>query len=154
MSDKKNKNFHWGKGIFLLYGGFVIFILSVVIFASMQEFSLVEDNYYNKELVYQEQITRLENTQNLDVKPIFVIDRENLNVKLHFPKELITDDLIGTIHFFRPSSKKHDHIINLKLNSDGLMEIKLDRFIKGYWKIKFQWHSSDNEYYMEQALTI
>ncbi len=39
---EKRKRLSWGVGIWILYGGFVLFILACVGFASMQSFDLVE----------------------------------------------------------------------------------------------------------------
>ena len=50
--------FNWGTGIFLLYAGFAAVTIALVIFAMTKKVDLVTDNYYDKELKYEEQIQK------------------------------------------------------------------------------------------------
>ena len=49
---------NWGTKIVILYSSFVIMMLGMVFFAVNQEFHLVTDNYYEEELLFQEQINQ------------------------------------------------------------------------------------------------
>jgi len=58
----------WGKGIILV---FVVFVLGIgiLVYRSMtKNIDLVTTNYYEKELKYQEQIDKINNTNSLKEK--------------------------------------------------------------------------------------
>ncbi|KAA3634417.1 MAG: hypothetical protein DWP97_07155 [Calditrichaeota bacterium] len=153
--DKTNqKPSRWGLGIGLLYGGFVLFIISVVIFATFQDFTLVEDNYYQKSLAYQSRINSQQNAQTLSVKPSCIVDKTTKQILLSFPSDILSSDVTGTVLFFRASDSKHDKLVNLVFDENGSMAIPLDGFITGNWKVQLQWRSQDKDYYIEQLLTI
>ena len=60
------KGMGWGKGVWLIFGGFVVFILGCVAFASMQRFDLVTTDYYARQIAYQDQIEKNARTAQLD----------------------------------------------------------------------------------------
>ena len=62
MAETKS---NWGKGITILISGFVIFMLGLVGFASFQSFNLVETDYYQKEINYQDHIDKVKRTSVL-----------------------------------------------------------------------------------------
>ena len=154
MIENIKKKSYWGVGIAALYTSFALFIITVVIFATFQDFSLVEENYYSKELLYQQQIDRIKNHAALSNKPYWNIDRETNRFLLSFPDSLAVAGISGTVHFFRPSSKQHDQVIPIRLDDTYQMEIPLMNFIKGQWRIKLRYESGGVEYYDEKMLTI
>ena len=154
MEETKKKKSRWGLGIFLLYSGFVLFIVSFVVFALNQEFFLVEDNYYQKALHYQDKIESLKNTENLSIKPFLGTDKEKQLVTIRFPDSLAQLGIAGTAHFFRPSDKRADQILPLVLDNSNQMTIQTIRFLKGYWILKLSWESGGVSYYQEEKLYI
>ncbi len=154
MTETNKKKSLWGVGIAVLYGSFVIFILSFVIFSTTQNYVLVEDNYYQKSLSYQDKIDMLKNTENLAVKPNLLLDKENKILTISFADSLAELGIAGTAHFFRPSDKRADQMIPISLDSNNQMTISTSRFLKGFWVLKLQWASSNTSYYQEENLTF
>ncbi len=151
--EKKNKS-KWGIGIALLYGGFVVFMLTIVIFSTMQDFSLVEDNYYQKSLSYQTKIDNMKNTEKLSVKPFVKINSNEKSLTVTFPDSVAKNGISGTLLFFRPSDKRADQMVPIDLNSSNQMILSTTRFLKGYWVMKLSWESEGTSYYQEENLTI
>ena len=56
---------NWGWKIFLMTAGFVLFILFMVFRAMQQDFHLVYEDYYDKEIKYQGEIDNIKNARNL-----------------------------------------------------------------------------------------
>lgn len=154
MEEKKTKKSHWGIGIAFLYGGFVLFIMSIVIFSVLQDFTLVEDNYYQKSLVYQNKIDMMNNTSKLSIKPFVKIDTNKKMLTITFPDSLANLGINGTAYFFRPSDKRADQLIKLTLNKNSEMVLPTTRFLKGLWVMKLSWESSQISYYQEENLTL
>lgn len=154
METEEKKKSHWGKGIFALYGGFVVFIISIVLFAASQDYSLVDENYYTKGVQYQTRINQEKNSASLTEKPSWAVTPDKSMFLISFPALLRTDDFKGQIYFFRPSGKEYDQVIDLKLDESGQMVIPLESFIKGNWRIKLSWTSGGEDFYTEEMFTI
>lgn len=154
MTNTKEKKSRWGIGIIVLYGSFVLFILTAVIFSTMQDFTLVEDNYYQKSLSFQDKINQQQNTNNLTIKPIIVTDNSEQTITIKFPDSQAVQGITGTAYFFRPSDKRVDQYIPLELSNNSEMVVSSTRFLKGLWVLKLSWESSGISYYQEENLTI
>ena len=135
---------NWGKSIALFYGVFVVSILAVVAFSFTQDVNLVTEDYYQQELVYEDQINRLKNTETLAEKPTITL--KGLYVELVFPKELNPK---GSILFFRPSDSHKDKRVAISLGAEGSQQIDFSTEQAGLWKAKLTWKLGENEYYQE-----
>ena len=153
-TTKKKKGFSWGVGMAVLYGTFVLFILAFVIFASTQNFDLVEKDYYAKELAYQDQIERIARTKALLEKPKVEYHAEDKTIVLHFPESFTPDNITGTLHLFRPSNARWDKTIPISLDNEGQQVIPAEWLIKGKWTIKLNWSDTGVEYYHEDMLIM
>jgi len=135
---EKIKKSRWGIGLFALYGVFVLFMLSLVMYVSLQDIQVVEEDYYQKDLAYQEQIDRMNRTDKLEKKLTIDFSPENGNIQVNFPVE-INKDISGVIEFFRPSNSRLDFEIAIEADSLGIQEIELEPMARGYWKMKMSW---------------
>jgi hypothetical protein len=152
MSENKSKS-KWGIGVFLLYGSFVFFILMLVMFVSIQNFDMVEKNYYKKELAYQEQIDRIERTNQLENNISIDFSSETGNIQIKFPVEK-SNRVSGTIKFFRPSNANLDFELPIQLDSMMIQEIVSEKVLRGYWLIKIIWSADSIEYYSEMPFFV
>lgn len=135
---------NWGKSIFVFYSLFVIAILAVVYFSFTQDVNLVAEDYYQQEIAYEEQITRIKNTESLTNKPTVVL--KGNYVELTFPSTLKPK---GTILFFRPSDATKDRRLPIALGADGTQQMDFSKQEKGFWKAQLNWKQGDKEYYQE-----
>lgn len=138
---------NWGKSIFLFYSLFVVALLAVVFFSFTQDVNLVSEDYYQQEIAYEEQITRMKNTEGLTVKPAVAL--KNQYVEITFPPALKPK---GTILFFRPSDASLDRRIAIALGADGTQQVDFSTQEKGLWKVKLQWKEGDKEFYQESVI--
>jgi nitrogen fixation protein FixH len=113
---------------------------------------LVANNYYEKEIKYQEQIDLLKKTNalNENVK----IDFDGSNVNISFPKNIDKNSLKGTVHFYRPSDSNKDFNIPVNSDANGTMKISNEKFSKGLWKVQINWENAGEKYFTEQTLLI
>ena len=149
MTSRNPKKSKWGIGIFALYGGFVVFILICVAFASMQSFDLVEPDYYQKGLDYQQQIDRLNRTASSGTHPTIGFDTPGKAIVITYPATVPVAELSGTVTLFRPSNAQWDRTIPLTLASDYRQLIPAERLAKGRWRIKINWMIGDSTYFAE-----
>lgn len=151
MSEKVKSKFSWGTGILI---GIIIFItLSVtmtVIFMS-QDVNLVSDKYYEKSLVYQEEIDKQSRTKTLNEQVKINFNGEVVGIS--FPQNYLSKEILGEINFYRPSDPKLDFKLPLHL-VEGNQIISVQRLQKGFWRLKLNWIMDGNGYYSERAFTI
>ncbi len=141
---------NWGNGITITLILFVGLIATLVAISMRQNIGLVAEDYYVQELAYQDQMDRIENGNNLSNKAHIEIDVEVGTMRLSIPD----NNLIGEVHFFRPSDAKLDKKYKLQLDKDGLQVFNIKDFKKGFWKVKINWSSDGKEYYSEQSVVI
>ena len=151
ISPSKKSRINWGTGILITIIIFMSITVLTGIYLMNQDVQLVTDNYYEKDLKYQNQIDKLNRTAALEEKVEIKFD--GLAVELVFPTSFDKSKLSGEIYFYRPSDRKKDFTIPLTLNSEAGQIIPVTRIDKGFWRIKLSWTSDGIEYYNERAIT-
>lgn len=73
---------NWGKGIAITMIAFIGFIVTLVVIMIRQDVELETEDYYQREIAYQEEITSLQNANNSGVKPELSFNDEHLVVQL------------------------------------------------------------------------
>lgn len=142
--------FNWGTGAFMLFGSFALFMTGLAIFASMQSNELVTEDYYEKELEFEEVQKKQEKTALLSAQAkLSVVDDKFV---INFPKE-VEDVISGNVVFFKPSSQKDDKSIDFKTTS-GIYELAIGGYSAGMYKVKINWEASGVEYYDEGEIVI
>lgn len=141
----------WGIKITVLYLGFVAIILTLVIICFGHKTELEYTDYYTKELKFQGQIDATNNANKLKMPIDYII--HNRSVQLIFPKEIISDDLRGTIHFMRPCDASLDKMIKINPGSDAMQTID-PGFLKGVYKMQISIESQNKNYFKEAILTF
>ena len=140
----------WGKWIVFAFVFFALFIGVLVVISMRQDVDLVAPDYYQKELVYQDQINRINNTNALVIKPTVQI-REGKYLTLHFPDMQID---AGNVHLFRPSDSGMDQRFMLRSSADSIQQFNLKPLAKGMYKVKLEWTMGEQDYFMEEIISI
>ncbi len=141
---------NWGLKITLLYLGFVGMILTFVVKASMQEFHMVTDDYYQEELVYEDQIQKIKLTKELSADISISYKKSSDKLVLTFPK--VFEEIRGTILLYRPSDSDLDQTFEIDVNEEGIQEIDSHSIQSGMWRIKIDWVGDQHEFYQEKVI--
>lgn len=144
--------FNWGTGIFIVIVLFVLAVIAFFIFINTLDINLVEDNYYEKELAYQERIDKIENTAGLSGE--IEIRQDNGQMIIQFPD---IDTLLvptGTVWFYRPSDPKKDFTVPLQLDNSHTQVLDVSKIDPGKWTVKMEWEMGGKHYYYEETLII
>ncbi|HWO57789.1 MAG TPA: FixH family protein [bacterium] len=152
MSAPSGKS-RWGAGMWALFGGFALFVLALVVVAAMHEVDLVESDYYERGLAYQERIDAIARAADPARQPTFRYVAEGNTVTLCFP-DGTPRPLAGSMLFFRPSSSLRDFRVPFALDSNACLDIVDSRLERGYWKLKCEWQDAGGAHYAEHALYI
>ena len=130
----------------------IIGLIWYIVFSYSVEFGMVEEDYYEKGLNYQDQIERIQNANQLP-EPVTIINLGN-HIQIKFPESLDFNSAEGQIQFFRPSDPKLDRFVNLKLDDGGQHLINVSSFDQGAWIVKLNWTKDSVEYYTEQRIFL
>ena len=139
----------WGKGILLTIVGFVTFIMTLVVISVKQDdIHLVTENYYEKEIKYQEQIEREISAAALN-RVVLEYDGTSKTIFLDLPV-----GSKGNLQLFRPSDARLDQMVPFEIYSQGKTSIPLVNLKSGYWKVQLTWTENGVEYYEEQKINL
>ncbi len=141
---------NWGKWIVVAFVFFALFIGVLVVITMREDVNLVAVDYYQQELVYQDQIDRLTNTNALPNRPVVEI-QEGKYLNVYFPDMNVEQ---GKIHLFRPSDARLDQHFVLRSSADSVQQFNLKVLDKGMYKIKVEWSMEGKGYFIEEIISI
>ncbi len=144
---------NWGTAIVLVFAGFISFILFFVIKMNTNEkyeHDLVTEEYYKKELAFQKEIDAEQNAKNL--KKDISVRKTSEGLSIQFPEDINADKISGTILMYRPSNKKLDFEIPIRLSNTEL-KIPNDQLIEGRWNMTIDWTYENTSYLFKHSFT-
>ncbi|WKV12550.1 FixH family protein [Marivirga harenae] len=136
---------HWGNKITLVFIGFVILIISMVVFSMRQEFHMVEENYYEEEIAYEGKMNEIKNGR--DWPGLVSAKQEGQMLKLKFED---AEKVKGKIQFYRPADADLDFFVPISEE----INIPIEKFKAGSWKISFSWETDGKKYFKEEQIFI
>lgn len=144
---------NWGWKTFFIVAGFLLFILFMVFKAMQQDFHLVYEDYYDKEIKYQGEIEKTKKAMDL---------RDGLNIEYLLSEDKIKftypgehqKSIKGSIYFFRPSDSSLDITFPIQAGKDGTQVISVGSFKKGLWQVKVNWVFGSEEYQQEKNIYL
>ena len=144
---------NWGTGIVIAIGLFMAFILFFVIRMSIDQklnHDLVVEDYYKKELAFQEEIDAEKNSRLLSTS--IMGHKVADGWMLTFPKEIAADKVKGTVFLYRPSNKQLDFDFPIELSGLNLL-IPDKRLLDGRWNITVVWKYEGTNYLYKKSIT-
>ena len=142
---------NWGYKILFVYLAFVAGILFLVFKANNEHFDLVEKDYYEAELKYQERIDANMRTGALS-EPLSVAV-ENNQLKIVFPKDFAGQTIQGEALLYYPADATKD--IKQPFSADGgNYTMNLPANNKGLHTLKLSWTVNKKTYYHEEKLFL
>lgn len=143
---------NWGTGIFIFLVIFFIAIFSFVYFAYLQPVHLVEEDYYPKELNYDQLIEKRQNLKLLGEEIRLV--QNNKLITLNFPASQKTDKIEGEILIYRPSDSKADLKYKINLDTLNSQTIKAKNLLNGKYIVKVDWSYQNKKFYQELTIIL
>ncbi|MFT4849982.1 MAG: nitrogen fixation protein FixH [Sediminicola sp.] len=144
---------NWGTGIVIAIALFMTFILVLVYNMTMNQdynHDLVVEEYYKKELAFQEEIDAEKNALSLSERI------KGKKVKngwlLTFPKEIEGSQIEGSVFLYRPSNKQLDFDFSIELSGLNLL-IPDESLLDGRWNITVEWEYKGKPYLYKESIT-
>nr|WP_294858597.1 FixH family protein [uncultured Fluviicola sp.] len=139
---------NWGKGIIIGMGLFMGFILTMVVIMMRQKIDLVEEDYYKRELNYEDQLAA-QKMYATSVGKISVTSEKN-GLHVYFSSGFQKDD--ATITLRRPNDKSKDLVLTIRPIDE--VTIPTSTFPKGLFTITVNGSIQGKPYEMSEQVTI
>ena len=144
--------FHWGDGITIVFIFFIGFLVTALIKSRSVDHSLVADDYYAKDIAYQEHFDKVSNVSKYgkEVKVNYENDQKSLSVNISgvSAKE-------GTITFYRPSNQKSDIIKKFKIKENNqTLQMEGLELAVGRWKVQLEWEENLVSFFVEKDIYV
>lgn len=139
----------WGNKIILMYVGFVIMILSMVIMSMREKVDMVTSDYYEKELHFQRQIEAAAHFRASGAGVSIVQSHGELLLK--FQGEVWPKAGSMVLQFYRPSDQSLDFEVPFSAGPYAQQRIVHPTLTKGLYKVKAAWTFQGREYFFEES---
>ena len=138
---------NWGTKLIIGMGLFMSFIITLVVLMIRSETDdLVDSDYYEKGIEYDKDYVR-KNQLIEDMAEPKISITDLLKITFKSPSK-------GSIRFIHPSDKTQDNTLPIDTGSDNQVQIPLNEYRKGYWKISIEWQSNEKSYLFEKNIII
>ena len=143
---------NWGTGIFIVIVLFLGACVAFIIYSQHEKWSMVEEDYYPKELRHEEKLVKMRNANALATPLQVRLDKTNLI--LQFPSDFMGKAMTGNIDIYRPSDENLDVILPVAVDTSLIQLFPLNKLSKGRYVVKVDWASEGKGYYKEQDIFI
>lgn len=139
---------NWGKGITIFMIAFIAFIGSMVYYAFTMNADLVEENYYEHEINYDQNKISKSNYEELEDK--VAMNQIEEGVQFVFPEQF--SSVTGKIFFYRPDQKKYDREFELMLDNNRQQILDYQNFKEGFYEVTVEWNDGAKSYIYNQDI--
>lgn len=142
----------WRYKVVIILALFLISMTTMVYISMQQTNDMVDANYYERELKYQQIINAKNNFSKLS--DTVTIYSNHQYVELNFPEESTTRLDSGKIEFIRLSNSKHDVVVQMKADNGRRYQLPATSFSKGWYKVRMEWSNNNEPYYNEKNFKV
>lgn len=125
----------WDKKIILSLILFVAFMVALGVAMVVKTSESVEDDYYEKDIRFQDNIQAKGNAQKLQIVPKITFEKQNNMLKLDLKGNKVKGEMIGKIYFQKPNNQKIDFSIPLGIDENAIQNIPTEQLKKGIWYV-------------------
>lgn len=138
---------NWGTWIVISFILFAAGTFTMVYISMSSSVDLVAEDYYERELKYQDHIDLVKGTNALEQQVTTEFAAGVLRIT--FPALGQRKEYAGSIHFFRPSDKRGDFTLPVAVDTSFSQTFPQQLFAQGLWRIKISWSVGGKQYYSE-----
>lgn len=143
---------NWGYKLLFCFIAFGAGMFYLVYRTMSTNFELVENDYYNSELKYQQVIDAAKRTATL--KQSISFTQNNQEVIISVPATTAHQQISGKVYFYCAYMAKNDRTFNLKPEEGNRQAISKKLLAPGNYTVKLSWNAGGENYYSEHPLTI
>ncbi len=148
----KSKFNPWPYGIIAFFVLLFCGLATVIAIAATHHETMVNDNYYEQELKFQQQIDSAARAQKCGAHVQLEAGAGHLLVSV--PAGQLAQRFSGTIEFYRPSAAALDCAFSLAPGADGSQRVDVSQLASGPWRVRVRWSAGGEDYFLEQRVTL
>jgi hypothetical protein len=138
-------------GVFALgFTGAVVW----VVFCIFNGQDLVAADYYEREVVHQQQMERAQRALALGANAGIAFDSQSRCIVVRLPADHAAASPQGTIELYRPSEAGLDRTFPLVIGSGGEQLLGVSALKQGLWHVRLSWTVNGLEYLLEEKVTL
>ncbi len=141
---------NWGHYIIISFVLFVSLILYMVFRSYQHNNDLVAEDYYNKEIMFQDVIDK--KARAADLPEDITWKSTEKGILVSYPD--YSNVIEGEILLFRPSDKTKDINFKIELGEKNQQFLIHDSFLHGKYLIQISWNIGSEEYFTEGTAYI
>jgi len=139
---------NWGTKITIGLLTFMTFIVVLgVLMINSKDDALVDNDYYEKGINYNEAYNRKENVKNDLATPEISIVDHTLLIKFSHTAE-------GTVKLIRTADKRLDRTMILSTDSAHQFQFPITGLASGLWKLQLDWKNNEKPYLFEKEIML
>jgi nitrogen fixation protein FixH len=146
--------FNFGQGILVVLLLFMAGMSALVYKCTKQSIDLVSNNYYEKELKYQNQIDKENQTLALSEDMQIAYDQEKQLVTFQYPGTFESTNISGKITFYKPDNASLDFEKPINVNKDNSQHVTANSLASGWWNVKVDWNVNAISYFKETKILV
>lgn len=139
---------NWGKGIIIFMASFMTFILWMVFTLMSKNTDLESEDYYKKEIAYEQEIQAQRNAN--DAKEKVKISENKEFIILQFPVKEKIDTV--SVEFFKPNDKKGDQLF-AEVGTKTMMVDK-KKLQKGVYLINIHYQIENKKFLQKEEIML
>lgn len=143
---------NWGHKIAIVIVIFLVGMVSMVYFALQQTNEMIDDQYYQKEMAYQQVIDAQQNLQ--DISDDNLVSQTMYEMVFTLPTGTYEKLEKGNIELIRNDSKSKDVQLAIVPNGSNRRVIAKSTLSKGIYKARIRWTSDKKEFYKEESVYV
>lgn len=140
---------NWGHKLVFFALLFMLFVVSMVYFMINQKIELVETNYYEKGMNYQEEIDKHKATKGMDHQISYLANEHQIRFQTS-----IGGNISGKMKMYRPSDSSLDFETTFTLDNEGRFVYDVSKLTKGAWRVTFEWNTGNEPMAAESEVFI
>lgn len=139
---------NWGHGVAIALGCFMIFILSLLYFAG-DTGGMVTDNYYEKEVHFQDEIDAEKRANALEVKPEVILQANGFLFQF---APTTAEDFKGDIYLLRNDDETKDIKTSIKLSDKKNFLLPSVKLVDGVYELTLSWKENNKTYLIKKSI--
>lgn len=143
---------HAGHAVIVVMAIFILIMTQFMVRAYQNQESLVAEDYYAKEIRYQEQIDKLHNTSALE--EAVRIEALPGRLVIDFPQAMHGQAITGELFLMRPSDARSDLRIPVVADANGRFTVDTGEQLKGAYTVQLEWQSGGTAYLTEDNVHL
>ena len=143
---------NWGVGLVIgmvLFIAFIMFMVVTMMTDDRYDHDLVTEEYYQKDLEYQQEIDAEENARAISAQ--IKTQKVEQGLLISFPAEVMESATEGQIAMYRPSNEKLDFELPLELDQSQML-IPQDKLLSGRWDLRVSWKMGGKSFLHKESI--